>query len=151
MKKIILIVLAVLSFATFGAEKDVVGIWKTSGGDQVQIIQEGGKFSGKIIMLTEPLYSKDSKEGKEKGLAGKPKIDTLNPDKKQNGREIIGMDFLWGFKYKKGKYVGGKIYDPGSGKTYYCKLKIEGNILEVRGSVDKWGLAGSTQKWEQIK
>ena len=46
-------------------------------------------------------------------------------------------------------FKGGKILDPDSGKIYNCKMEVVngGKVLNVRGSLDRWGLAGRTQKW----
>ena len=55
-----------------------------------------------------------------------------------------------GLKAVKGEYSGGKIYDPGNGKTYNCSMKVEGNVLKVRGSLDKRGLIGRTMDWFRV-
>ena len=49
------------------------------------------------------------------------------------------------------EYTGGKIYDPGNGKTYNCSMKVEGDVLKVRGSLDKRGLIGRTMDWFRVK
>ena len=43
------------------------------------------------------------------------------------------------------------IYDPGNGKTYNCSMKVEGDVLKVRGSLDKRGLLGRTMDWFRVK
>jgi uncharacterized protein (DUF2147 family) len=58
---------------------------------------------------------------------------------------------LSGLKQDGGEYTGGKIYDPGNGKTYNCSMKVEGDILKVRGSLDKRGLLGRTMDWFRVK
>jgi uncharacterized protein (DUF2147 family) len=40
----------------------------------------------------------------------------------------------------------GKIYDPKNGKTYSCKMTLEGNELKVRGYVG-FSLLGRTTVW----
>jgi preprotein translocase subunit SecY len=50
-----------------------------------------------------------------------------------------------------GEYAGGSIYDPGNGKTYNCSMKVEGDVLKVRGSLDKRGLLGRTMDWFRVK
>jgi uncharacterized protein (DUF2147 family) len=66
--------------------------------------------------------------------------DVHNPDPALKGRTILGLPMIWGFKQAApGKWTGGKIYDPNSGKTYDSKvtvtpagtLKVEGCILMV--------------------
>ncbi|MGN0191790.1 MAG: DUF2147 domain-containing protein, partial [Candidatus Cryptobacteroides sp.] len=49
------------------------------------------------------------------------------------------------------EYRGGTIYDPGNGKTYNCSMKLEGDVLKVRGSLDKRGLLGRTMDWFREK
>ena len=46
---------------------------------------------------------------------------------------------------------GGKIYDPSNGKTYNCSMKVDGDVLHVRGSLDKKGLLGRTMDWFRVK
>jgi uncharacterized protein (DUF2147 family) len=58
---------------------------------------------------------------------------------------------LSGLKKDGGEYTGGKIHDPGNGKTYNCSMKVEGDVLKVRGSLDKRGLLGRTMDWFRVK
>ena len=58
---------------------------------------------------------------------------------------------LSNLKAKDGEYSGGVIYDPGNGKTYYCSMEVDGDILKVRGSLDKRGLLGRTMDWFRVK
>ena len=66
-------------------------------------------------------------------------------------RRLIGLNMLHGLKKTGGEYSGGKIYDPGNGKTYNCSMKVEGDVLHVRGSLDKKGLLGRTMDWFRVK
>jgi uncharacterized protein (DUF2147 family) len=58
---------------------------------------------------------------------------------------------LSGLKKNGGEYTGGSIYDPGNDKTYNCSMKVEGDVLKVRGSLDKKGLLGRTMDWFRVK
>jgi uncharacterized protein (DUF2147 family) len=59
----------------------------------------------------------------------------------------MGLDILSGFKYGGGNiWQDGKIYDPKNGKTYSCKMTLEGNELKVRGYVG-FSLLGRTTVW----
>lgn len=71
--------------------------------------------------------------------------DINNPDDELNGRPLIGMPMLWGFRKKGDSWGRGKIYDPESGKTYGSNLKRrkDGN-LRVKGCV---GPFCQTQVW----
>ena len=63
--------------------------------------------------------------------------DANNPDPKLKTRPIMGMPMLWGFKPAgPGKWTGGKIYDPNSGKTYDSKIGVNANgTLKVEGCI----------------
>lgn len=81
---------------------------------------------------------------------GTPAKDLNNPDKSLRSRQIIGLNMLSGLKKSGNEYKEGKIYDPGNGKTYNCSMKLEGNVLKVRGSLDKRGLLGRTMDWFRV-
>ena len=67
-------------------------------------------------------------------------LDKQNPDAALRNRPILGVPTVWGFKQAApGRWTGGKLYDPKSGKTYNGKisvspdgtLKVEGCVLMV--------------------
>ena len=121
--------------------QDVVGKWKLEDGSAiVEVYQEGDVFNGKIVWLKNPTEAD-----------GSPAVDSNNPDAKLRSRQLIGLNMLSGLKQKGGEYSGGSIYDPGNGKTYNCSMKGEGDILKVRGSLDKRGLLGRTMDWFRVK
>ena len=121
--------------------QDVVGKWKLEDGSAiVEVYQEGDVFNGKIVWLKNPTEAD-----------GSPAVDSNNPDAKLRSRQLIGLNMLSGLKQKGGEYSGGSIYDPGNGKTYNCSMKVEGDTLKVRGSLDKRGLLGRTMDWFRVK
>lgn len=121
--------------------QDVTGKWKLEDGTAiVEVYQSGDVYNGKIVWLSVP-----------EGSDGKPVKDANNPDKELRKREILGLNMLHGLKKSKGEYSGGKIYDPNNGKTYNCSMKVEGDVLKVRGSLDKKGLIGRTMDWFRVK
>ena len=103
----------------------IVGEWYTEEERSVvEISQCGNLYCGKIIWLK---YPKDE--------AGKDKVDAKNPDETMR-RTLLGLSILRDFKYKgANEWEGGKIYDPKNGKTYSCKMTLQGNTLKVRGFV----------------
>ncbi len=139
----------VLSFSIlFAKADDILGKWFTeSSSSKVEIYYKNNEYKGKIVWLKEPIY--DAKHAK----AGKEKADDLNPDEKKKNAPLVGLDFLWGFKYNESekKWINGTIYNPEDGKTYYCTLQFnkDGNLI-VHGSVDAWGLLGKTQIWVKV-
>ena len=121
--------------------QDVVGKWKLDDGSAiVEVYQQGDAFNGKIVWLAEPTEAD-----------GTPAKDLNNPDKSLRSRQLIGLNMLSGLKKSGNEYKGGSIYDPGNGKTYNCSMKLEGNVLKVRGSLDKRGLIGRTMDWFRVK
>jgi uncharacterized protein (DUF2147 family) len=67
-------------------------------------------------------------------------LDSRNPNAALRSRLILGVTTISGFKQAgPGKWTGGKLYDPGSGKTYNGKisakadgtLKVDGCVLMV--------------------
>ena len=148
MKKILMMFLCLFIFSVasiFAEESDVNGVWVNSAGNQIKIFKENGLYVGEIVKLAEPLYPKGHK------LEGKEKLDLENPDASKNTRKIVGIRNVWGFIYEDGKYKNGKVYDPKSGNTYYCKMEIVKGVLKMKGSVDKMGLIGKTEEWEKVK
>ena len=120
---------------------DVVGKWKLSDGSAiVEVYQNGDVYNGKIVWLQNPTEAD-----------GSPAVDNNNPDAKLRSRQLIGLNMLSDLKKGDGEYSGGSIYDPGNGKTYNCSMKVEGDVLKVRGSLDKRGLLGRTMDWFRVK
>ena len=117
---------AVLTLAAppaFAADP-VEGEWLTqSGSGKVRIAPCGAKLCGNISWLRKPADGKAN--------------DGNNPDPKLKTRPILGLPMLWGFKPSRpGRWTDGKIYDPGSGKTYDSKLSVNANgTLKVEGCI----------------
>ena len=141
MKKIIFsIIFIMMPFAAAFAQ-DVIGKWKLDDGTAiVEVYKEGNAYNGKIVWL-EKLTEAD----------GSAVVDSNNPDKNLRSRKLMGLNMLSGLTKNGSEYTGGKIYDPGNGKTYNCSMKVEGDVLKVRGSLDKKGLLGRTMDWFRVK
>jgi uncharacterized protein (DUF2147 family) len=63
--------------------------------------------------------------------------DSKNPDPQLKTRTILGLPMIRDFKAAApGRWTGGKIYDPGSGKTYDSKIGVNANgTLKVEGCI----------------
>ena len=145
MKKTASLILPLLiGLLSFAANPDeILGFWKTGDGKGiVQIYKKGDKFFGKIVWLAEP---KDPE-------TGQPRVDKKNEKESLRSRPLLGMENLTNFNYvKKGLWQDGEIYDPKSGETYSCTIKmIDANTLEVRGYVGI-SLFGRTDTWKRQK
>lgn len=141
MKKIFISMIFMLAPLCAAFAQDVVGKWKLEDGTAiVEVYQQGDVFNGKIVWLQNPTEAD-----------GRPAVDDKNPDAKLRTRQVLGLNMLSGLKKDGGEYSGGTIYDPGNGKTYNCSMKVEGDVLKVRGSLDKKGLIGRTMDWFRVK
>ena len=140
MKKLIL-TLAMLAMPLAAAfAQDVIGKWKLEDGTAiVEVYKQGDVYNGKIVWLQNPTEAD-----------GSPAVDSENPDKSLRSRKLIGLNMLSNLKKNGGEYTGGSIYDPGNGKTYNCSMKVDGDVLHVRGSLDKKGLLGRTMDWFRV-
>lgn len=122
------------------AAGDVLGEWLTDQGKaRIEIYKENGKYNGKIVWLKEP-----------NNPDGSPKLDVENPDDDLQKRPIMGLNLIEGFTFDDDEWVDGEIYDPESGKTYDCKMELNGNELEVRGYIGI-SMFGRTVTWTRVK
>jgi uncharacterized protein (DUF2147 family) len=155
MKRLMISLLALLVMAratagSIASGDEILGIWKTYDNrgnleSSVEIYKEKDKYCAKIVSLTEPNWP----AGDDQNMAGKAKSDRHNPNVDLRSRPIIGMQIMQDFIYNAGKKIweGGRIYDPGNGKTYKCKFTLTSpNQLEVRGYIGI-SLLGRTEIW----
>jgi uncharacterized protein (DUF2147 family) len=126
----------------------ILGVWATerteNGNAHVEISKNGGKYRGQIIWLEQPNYPQDD----DGGMGGQPKVDRANPDEKLRSRPIIGLRLIDGSEYAGDKkWKNGTIYDPETGKTYKCKMRLtDEGVLKVRGYIG-FSLLGRTTEW----
>ncbi len=135
MKKIILTLISILIAApAYGADLSAItGIWKTDDKDgQVEIYDCGDSSPcGRLTNVTDPSF-----------------IDSYNPDPELKNRHLQGVIILQGFKSKKKSFTGGKIYNPGNGKTYRSALSLtDKGQLRVKGCVFLFCIS---QYWERV-
>ncbi|MCJ8167383.1 DUF2147 domain-containing protein [Pontibacter sp. E15-1] len=143
MRKRISFLVAFMLFATYSWSQSLspLGVWTNQDGKaEFEIYQCGDKLCGKIVSLKDPNRN------------GKPKVDENNPVQKLQTRPLMGMVFMKGFEYEgDNKWDDGTIYDPESGKTYSCYMKIlSKNKMEVKGYIGI-SLLGKTQAWTRIQ
>jgi uncharacterized protein (DUF2147 family) len=120
----------------------LMGVWEPSNGKaRVKIDKIGSKYYGRIVWLKEPNDPK----------TGQPKTDVNNPDESMRGVALKGYRMLKDFIYKgNGEWTEGTIYDPESGSTYSCIIKLkDNNTLDIRGFVGVKAL-GKTDTWKRL-
>ena len=65
-----------------------------------------------------------------------------------DGKKILGLTMLEGFKKTAKGWTDGTIYNPKEGKTYSSKMKLlDSGILEVKGCI---GFLCKTQNWKPV-
>lgn len=133
--------LMILLFSTgkmFAQDADkILGVWLNAEKDaKIEIYKTGDKYYGKIIW-GKNIYEPDGKTAR---------TDIKNPDPKLRSRSLVNLVILRNFSYDDGEWDGGKIYDPKSGKTYSCIMKLKGSNLEIKGYVGITQL-GRTTIW----
>ena len=142
LKKLILnctlLVLALTTVNVFvHAQSDKLeGVWFNDKKDaKIQIYKaKDGKFYGKILWLKEPVEN------------GKPKLDKNNPKDQLQKQPLVGLVILKGFEKDGDAYEDGTIYDPENGKTYDCKITLNGNTASIRGYIG-FSWIGRTTVW----
>jgi uncharacterized protein (DUF2147 family) len=104
------------------------GLWLAEGGSaKVRIALCADALCGHVEWLHAPL-----------GRNGCPLRDERNPTKGLRDRPVEGLKILSGLKPSDqgDTWVDGAIYDPGSGSTYRCTLRIiDDDTLELRGYI----------------
>lgn len=122
------------------SENAILGVWyNTEKTAKVEILKKGSAFIGKIVWLKDP------------NPEGKPAVDKDNPDAKLKSRPLMGLNLLEGLKYDSGMWEDGTIYDPKTGKTYSCQVKLKSkDVLEVKGYIG-FSLIGRTVEWTKAK
>jgi len=131
--------LSSILFSTLAwAEKtDIEGRWLTQDGDGWITIQlVGNSLEGSVAGSPDPEQREERK------------FDDRNPDPSLRTRRLDGLTIMTGFQYDgDGRWSGGTVYDPNSGKTYKCTVKqLDANTLKIRGFIGI-SLFGRSETW----
>jgi len=121
-----------------GSAGDVAGTWLSGDGDGlVEIRLAGDGLSGVVL-------------GSPNDDPSRPDSDRLNPDPALRERPLKGLEIFSDFRYEgQGVWSGGRIYDPNSGNTYRCTIRvIDRDTLEMRGYIGI-PLFGRTETWRR--
>ena len=141
-KAVLILLLIVFNFSAWAQKADaILGSWANPNGqDHILIYKHGDKFFGKLDWIKVPNDEN-----------GKPKTDKNNPDPALRSRPDLGLELLKDFTFDGDNvYSGGTVYDPKNGKTYSCKMTLEGNTLKIRGYIGI-SLFGRSEIWTRVK
>jgi len=128
---------------TLASAQTPIGKWKTIDDNTgiaksiIEINEVNGLFTATIIELLEEEFKGQN-----------PLCEPCKGNKKNT--PVIGLEIMWDMK-KTGEnsWSDGKILDPENGKTYGCKLSLEGsNKLKVRGFLG-FAVLGRNQFWHR--
>ena len=137
------LILSIVVFFIFQLifSQTILGKWKTVDDETgmengiVEIYEKAGKVYGRIIEILE----KEKKHFKCEMCEGEDK-----------NKPVLGLVIIKGLKKKGDFYEGGKVTDPKNGKSYHCKMTLEGkDKLIVRGYIGI-SLFGRSQTWFRI-
>jgi uncharacterized protein (DUF2147 family) len=138
MKKLCLMILMLGSLRSFAQTSPTPGdqllglYWSPAKDAKIEIYKKGAQYFGRSIWVAHP------------------RKDNKNPNEVLKTREVLGIDLFTGFNFQDGAYNSGKVYDPESGKTYDCKMSLNGEVLKVRGYIGI-SLFGRTEYFQRIK
>lgn len=140
MRTLTTLILVLFFQISFG--QSIFGKWKTiddiTGKEKgiVEIFEHKGKIFGKIIEIFE---------------ADKKHLKCEKCDGEDKSKPLLGLNIIKGLIKKDGVYEGGKIVDPKNGKSYHCKITLDGkDKLIVRGYIGI-PLFGRSQTWIRQK
>ncbi|NIJ54093.1 DUF2147 domain-containing protein [Dyadobacter arcticus] len=125
--------------AQISSSDAILGEWMNEEKDtKIEIYKVGTEYFGKL------LWSEDMLEAD--GITSKK--DTQNTNEKLRGRNLYNVNILHDFVYTETAWDNGKMYDPKSGKTYNCILKLREKLLEIRSYVGI-PLFGRSTYWQR--
>ncbi len=136
--------LGLVSAVSILAAPSPLGHWRTiddkTGKPKslVSLYSEDGRLYGRIDSLF-PAPGKDPD----------PICDKCPGD--FHNKRVKGIRFLWGLSSDGDEWTGGEVLDPANGKTYRCKIKVNGDnrSLVIRGYIGI-SLLGRSQTWERV-
>ncbi|HEY1257719.1 MAG TPA: DUF2147 domain-containing protein [Stellaceae bacterium] len=99
------------------------GTWMFANRVAIQIFDCTGLLCGRIVWLLRPLTP-----------AGRPDLDTLNPDPGLRRRHLCGLTIIWGMQPDgPNHWSNGRLYDPKDGATYEVTAELTApNTISAR-------------------
>ncbi len=146
-KQLVAILFLSCSMAVWSSAPDsILGHWVMPDGSAlIEVYKVDVSYSVRIIGLREQLFT----VADVGAPVGQSRLDIHNPDANKRERSLIDLDIAWGLIHENGVWLGGDIYDPGSGNTYSCELTLEpGGFLKVRGYLG-FSLLGRSMHWQR--
>jgi uncharacterized protein (DUF2147 family) len=117
------------------ASGGVLGYWERPSKAVLRFYPCGREVCGMIVRLSP--------------TSGR-RTDSRNPDERLRERPLCGLDIGTGFQQADANHlVGGRLYDPVSGKTYSGMATSDGDEVKLRGYVGiSW--FGKSEVWHRV-
>jgi uncharacterized protein (DUF2147 family) len=118
---VILLLITIHSLAASAAVPG--GTWLFANRVALQIFECNGLLCGRIVWLLRPASP-----------AGRPDLDTLNPDPALRNRDLCGLTIIWGMQPDgPAHWSNGWLYDPKDGGTYNVTAELTApNTISAR-------------------
>jgi uncharacterized protein (DUF2147 family) len=133
----LLLGVALAILASDEKQSRILGNWLTEPKDGIiQIsVAAGATYEGRIVGGSHP-----------------GRVDEKNPDASQRGKPLRGQVILRELHYDgDGKWSGGSIYEPDSGRTYKCLVELMApDTLKVHGYIGI-SMLGKSQTWTRYR
>jgi uncharacterized protein (DUF2147 family) len=129
-KAVISLIFAVTLAASQPAPEQ--GLWRTADGfAHVEVAPCGRNLCGTIRWLRDPAIR-----------------DLHNPTRAARSRSLVGTMVIQGLARDGGRWSGGRLYVPRSGRSYPARLRMEGRDLVVEGC--RFGICRG-ERWTRIR
>jgi len=141
-----------ITYSTQASTRESIdGYWVMPDGSALlEVYRLEESYSVQIVSLREQRFTAADNLTKDVAI-GDLRRDIHNPDARLRQRSLLGLVIASGLKFEKGRWSGGSIYDPGSGRHYRCHLELtDGGLLRVRGYLGI-SLLGRTMYWQKAE
>lgn len=118
----------------------IVGEWiNEEKSTRIEIYKNGEEYFGRLLW-SEDLFETDGRTSRK---------DVRNSDRNLRARNLLHVNLLNNFVFSEDLWDNGKMYDPKSGKTYNCLIRLKIDKMEVRSYVGI-PLLGRSTYWDRV-
>lgn len=131
-----------------GNADDIIGTYKAFDRGNQETLHlnfykaDNGEYEARIVWMEQPTDD-----------LGKPRTDVHNPHSEQRHIPLSHLVIVRGLHYdaRDREWVGGRVYDPMSGKTYRCFIDFEDDeTLRLKGYIG-FRILGRSLYWQRIE
>lgn len=129
--------------SSFALHPITSGIWRNEANDMhVQFYEKNNRIYGKLIWLRDSLDENNE-----------IKRDIYNDNPRLRSRRLVGIDILLDLKGRRNgtSWNDGTYYSFENGGDYNANMKLEGNVLYIKGYWWWFKFLGRTKKWFRIE